>query len=336
MNQHLLPTRTLSLLRLGLFCCGLLPLGLLAALTVRSTAHMLVLAVAIGLLFVISIWCSRYMAGRLATTASENGILEAQAGGAGQTSLDEQMVQMEKMANMGRLAADITHELNNPLQLILSQASWIEELLGDEEPGQVKNLDEYRKTTAGIKQQVARATRITGRVLGYSRQTDDEETSVQINALVEETWSFLEKKARSSNISHSLQLDQSLPPTLTRGHQLQQVLLNLMDNALDAMSAVGQDGAIRIRTSHADGTILIEVDDTGPGIPEAVLERIWQPFFTTKERGKGTGLGLAISRQTVRSLGGELRAHNKAGETGAVFTVKIPINQGATTSTMQG
>ena len=311
---------------MGLFLCGLLPLVLLAAFTVRTAGQTAVLAIVLALLAVVSICFRHFMAGPSGTCSPDN--------------LDEQMAENEKMASMGRLAADITHELNNPLQLILSQASWIEELLGDEEPGQVKNLDEYRKAASGIKLQVARATRITGRVLGYSRQSDDAERSVQINALVEETWSFLEKKARDHNVSPVFQLDRNLPPILTKEHQVQQVLLNLMTNALDAVMEAAdpnkQNGEISIHTSQADGKISIEISDNGPGIPEAVLKRIWQPFFTTKERGKGTGLGLAISRQTVLSLCGELTARNKTGATGAVFTVKIPINQQATASTMQG
>ncbi len=321
MKKQLPCTHTL---KIGLFLCGLLPLGLLAVATVRTTGQLVILVFAIVLVCVFSFWFSRFIAARYAGAAG--ACLES-------GNLDAQMTHMEKMANMGRLAADMTHELNNPLQLILSQASWIEELLGDEEPSLVKNRDEYLKAVAGIRQQVARATRITGRVLGYTRQENEEQTALQINTLVEETWSFLEKKARNHNIGHVLELDQNLPSILTRGHQLQQVLLNLMDNALDA---VGQDGEVSIRTSLDGSHICIEVSDNGPGIPAEVLKRIWLPFFTTKERGKGTGLGLAISQESIRSLGGKLTAHNKAGATGAVFTVKIPIHPEATTSTVRG
>lgn len=304
---------------IGLLVCGLTPLALLAAFSVRTAGQLAVLIFAILLVCVGSFFCSRALARSCSSASSAN------------TNLDAHTAHLGKMADMGQLAAEITHELNNPLQLILSQAAWIEELLGDEEQSQVKNLDEYQKSVAGIKQQVARATRITSRVLGYARQDDEEAASVHINPLVEETWAFLEKKARDHNISHAFQLGQNLPPVLTSGHQVQQVLLNLMGNALDA---AGEHGEISVRTSLAGNHICIEVSDNGPGMPDAVLKQIWQPFFTTKEQGKGTGLGLAISRQIVSSLGGELTAHNKTGETGAVFTVKIPINQGATTSTM--
>lgn len=309
------------MLWISLFSCSLLPLGLLAAVTVRTAEQLMVLACTVGLASVFSIWFSHFILERYAMGCQESN------------SLNAQMVSSEKMANLGRLAADITHELNNPLQLILSQAAWTEELLGDEEPGQVKNLDEYQKSAAGIKQQVARATRITGRVLDYTRQGEEENASVQINALLEETWSFLEKKARDNNIGHVFIFDPTLPSILSKEYQLQQVLLNLMDNAIDAL---GQGGEIRISTTLVGNRIRIEISDNGPGVPAEVLERIWQPFFTTKDRGKGTGLGLAISQQIVQALGAELSVHNKTGETGAVFTVKIPINPGATISTKQG
>jgi two-component system NtrC family sensor kinase len=110
---------------------------------------------------------------------------------------------------------------------------------------------------------------------------------------------------------------------MTEGHRLQQILLNLIDNALDA---VGHDGKVTITTSHAANQIAIKVADNGPGIPPEVMKKIWDPFFTTKEQGKGTGLGLAISQNIIRTLGGSIEAHSKEGE-GTVFTVKVPINK---------
>ena len=110
---------------------------------------------------------------------------------------------------------------------------------------------------------------------------------------------------------------------MAEGHRLQQILLNLIDNALDA---VGHDGKVTITTSNTPTDIVIEVADNGPGIPPEVMKKIWDPFFTTKEQGKGTGLGLSISQNIIRTLGGSIELQSKEGE-GTVFTVKVPITQ---------
>ncbi len=232
------------------------------------------------------------------------------------------MVQMEKMATVGRLAAGIAHEINNPLQMITNQAGWIGELLPEEEPAKVKNLDEYKKAVEQIKHHVRRAGTITHRLLGFSRKISAEKQNVQINDLIEETVSFVEKEASYNNVEIIRNYADNLPATMTDGPQLQQVFLNLINNAIDE---IGHGGSIEIHTA-LEGTskLIVEIADSGHGIKPENLKRIFDPFFTTKDPGKGTGLGLYISYDIVQKLGGTINVENRKSG-GAVFTIVLPI-----------
>jgi two-component system NtrC family sensor kinase len=237
--------------------------------------------------------------------------------------LGHQMVQMEKMATVGRLAAGIAHEINNPLQMITSQAGWIGELLPEEDPDKVKNFDEYQKSVAQIQQHVRRAGTITHRLLGFSRKISAEKENVQLNHLIEEAISFVEKEAEYNNIVITRKFDEDLPGTTTDGPQLQQVFLNLINNAIDE---IGKDGVLQISTFVDDDkkNLVAEFADNGHGIRPENLKRIFDPFFTTKDPGKGTGLGLYISYDIVKKLGGTISVANKDSG-GAVFTIVLPI-----------
>ncbi len=240
------------------------------------------------------------------------------------TALGLQFSQVEKMATVGRLAAGIAHEINNPLQMITNQAGWIGELLSDEEPAQVKNLDEYRHAVGQIKHHVQRAGTITHRLLGFSRKMTVQQENVQVNDLVLETASFIEREASYHNIRIDTRLAADLPLTMTDGPQLQQVLLNLLNNGIDA---VGKDGSVTIATRlEPPDKIVMECADTGPGIPQEHLQHLFDPFFTTKDPGKGTGLGLYISYDIIKKLGGSIAAANQRGG-GAVFTIVLPVRR---------
>ena len=235
-----------------------------------------------------------------------------------------QFAQMEKMASVGRMAAGIAHEINNPLQMITNQAGWIGELLPDEDPTQLKNLAEYQKSVEQIKYHVRRAGTITHRLLGFSRKMATQQEAVQINDLIVEAASFVEHEAGYQNISIIKNLAADLPTTMTDGPQLQQVFLNLVNNAVDA---IGQGGTIEITTQvNPQGRLVIEFIDNGPGIPAENLKQIFDPFFTTKDPGKGTGLGLYISYDIIQKLGGTISvANRKSG--GAVFTIDLPVTK---------
>ena len=270
---------------------------------------LVIIVVTATLFLIIAVFLSRFIVAHVAKADRESA------------AMDQQMAHIEKMANIGRLAAGVAHEINNPLQMILAQAGWIEELLPEEDPATLKNLEEYQETIKKIKHHVERAATITHRLLGFARKISAEQEQVQVNDIVHETLSFLEKEAKHNNIAINLKLDPQLPTTMTEGHRLQQILLNLIDNALDA---VGNDGNVEIITSCTPQQLSVQVADNGPGIPPEVMKKIWDPFFTTKEQGKGTGLGLSISQNIIRTLGGTIEAENREGG-GTVFTVTLPI-----------
>ncbi len=232
-----------------------------------------------------------------------------------------QFAHMEKMATIGRLAAGIAHEINNPLQMISSQAGWMAELLPEEEQGQVKNLEEYQKSVDKIRHHVKRAGTITHRLLGFSKKMAAQQGQVQVNDLLQETISFLNKEAEQGNITIQQSFDQELPAILTDGPQLQQVFLNLLNNAIDA---AGDGGEVTIATSCDAGEIIVTFADNGTGIEKEHLKQLFDPFFTTKLPDKGTGLGLYISYDITRKLGGSISAANRK-EGGAIFTVRLPV-----------
>lgn len=237
-------------------------------------------------------------------------------------ALSLQFVQVEKMATVGRLAAGIAHEINNPLQMITNQAGWIGELLPDEDPTLIKNLGEYQKAVEQIKHHVRRAGTITHRLLGFSRKMSSQQEKVQINDLIEETVSFVEREAGYNNIAIVRNLAKNLPVTMIDGPQLQQVFLNLINNAIDA---VGQGGKIELSSKvRDDGKLVIEFADSGPGIKPENIKQIFDPFFTTKDPGKGTGLGLYISYDIIQKLGGSITVENRKSG-GAIFTIVLPV-----------
>lgn len=235
--------------------------------------------------------------------------------------LDDRVRQVEKMALVGRMAASVAHEINNPLQIIGDQAGWVEELL-EEESRELKNLPELRESAGRIRAQVKRASAITHRLLGFSRSSGTERVRTDINVLLEETVSFLENEARHHNITIRKHLASDLPLVCTDAGQLQQVFLNILNNGIDAM---GQEGVLTLSTEQEGERILIRFADSGPGLPAGVGERIFDPFFTTKQRGKGTGLGLSVSFSIMQRLGGGISAENGRGG-GAVFTVSLPLS----------
>jgi two-component system NtrC family sensor kinase len=236
---------------------------------------------------------------------------------------DEVMVHESKMAALGKMAAGVAHEINNPLAVIAEEAGWMKDLLKEEDVANSPNFQEYQETIKKIEYHVERVKKVTHRLLGFARRMEPTEEKVLVNDVLEECVGFLENEARYRNIVINRELAQNLPTIASDSSQLQQVFLNILNNAIDAM---GKDGTITLKTFHQPDThqVVIRISDTGPGIPKDVLAKIFDPFFTTKEVGKGTGLGLSISYSIIEKLGGIITVDSEVGQ-GTSFTISLPV-----------
>ena len=236
--------------------------------------------------------------------------------------MNEQIIQTGKLASVGELAAGIAHEINNPVAIMVEEAGWIEDLLTEENLDS-KNLDEMKRALSQIHTQGLRCKEITQKLLSFARKTDSRVNEVQLNDLIEEVVAISSQRAKYSNVTLKVDL-QDLPTIKVSQTEMQQVFLNLINNALDAMDKKG--GILEISSMLTDGDIIINVADNGPGIPEAILGRIFDPFFTTKPVGKGTGLGLSICYGIIQNYGGEITVRSTVGM-GTTFSVKIPLSR---------
>jgi two-component system NtrC family sensor kinase len=235
--------------------------------------------------------------------------------------LNAQLIQSDKMAALGKMAAGIAHETNNPLAVIGEKAGWMRDLLGDEQFRESENFQEYVRSIEKIEEHVERARKITHNMLGFARRMEPRLDDVDVNAIISQTIELLKNHARINNIRIRTDLQSDLPVIASDQSQLQQVLLNLINNAIDA---IGKDGAIDIQTLSFNDVLEIHVKDSGPGIPAEQQSRIFDPFFTTKIPSKGTGLGLSISYGIIRGMGGTITFSSGAGR-GTEFVVKLPV-----------
>jgi two-component system NtrC family sensor kinase len=236
---------------------------------------------------------------------------------------DEVMIHESKMAALGKMAAGVAHEINNPLAVIAEEAGWMKDLLKEEDVANSPNFQEYQETIKKIEYHVDRVKKVTHRLLGFARRMEPTEEKVLVNNVLEECVGFLENEARYRNIEINRELDQHLPTIASDASQLQQVFLNILNNAIDAM---GKDGTITLKTFHRPDThqVVVKISDTGPGISKDMLAKIFDPFFTTKEVGKGTGLGLSISYSIIEKLGGTVTVDSEVGQ-GTTFTISLPV-----------
>ena len=236
--------------------------------------------------------------------------------------MNEQIIETGKLASVGELAAGVAHEINNPVAIMVEEAGWIEDLLEEEDLRESENLSEFLRALNQIHIQGKRCKEITHKLLSFARKTDSRVHEIDLNELVEEVVGLSAQQARYNNVEIRVDLQEPLPPMRMSPTELQQVLLNLINNALYAMD--GRGGVIDVVTRRKEDHVLIEVSDTGPGIPEANLGRIFDPFFTTKPVGKGSGLGLSICYGIIKKMDGDIDVRSMVGE-GTTFTVQVPI-----------
>ena len=223
----------------------------------------------------------------------------------------EQLLQSEKMSAVGQLISGVAHELNNPLTAILGYAQLLEGAGLDHQ-----SADYVRK----LFKQAQRTHRVVQNLLSFARQRKPQKQEVDLRKVLEESLTLREYDLKVNNVSLERDIPDDLPSVVADPHQLEQVFLNIVNNALDAMVEASASGVLKVRVFKKDAYVCVEFDDSGPGIKDP--SRIFDPFYTTKSVGKGTGLGLSICYGIVKEHGGEIVARNRE-EGGATIEVRL-------------
>ncbi|MGI9104193.1 MAG: PAS domain S-box protein [Terriglobales bacterium] len=229
--------------------------------------------------------------------------------------LQAKLMHTEKMAAVGQLVSGVAHEVNNPLTAVLGFTDLL--LENPDVPAPAK--EDLRV----ILQEAQRTKQIVQNLLSFARQMPPQRDAVQLNIILRRTLALRSYDFSSHGVDVVERLDENISDIVGDPHQLQQVFLNILNNAYDAVRETGRPGRIEISTQSGGGFIAVMFRDNGPGI--AYPDRIFDPFFTTKEVGKGTGLGLSICYGIVREHGGEILCHNNPEGPGATFTVRLPV-----------
>ena len=224
----------------------------------------------------------------------------------------EQLLQSEKMSAVGQLIAGVAHELNNPLTAILGYAQLLEsEELNERQADYVNKLFK----------QAQRTHRVVQNLLSFARQRKPQKQNVDVRRVLEETLTLRDYDLRVNNVRIVRQLEDQIPAVTADPHQLEQVFLNIINNAVDAILEKGDGGTLKVRVYSEDGLVHAVFQDSGPGIKEP--GRIFDPFYTTKSVGKGTGLGLSICYGIIKEHGGDIAARNRQ-EGGAIIEITLP------------
>ncbi|HZV33068.1 MAG TPA: ATP-binding protein [Verrucomicrobiae bacterium] len=230
-------------------------------------------------------------------------------------STQHQLIQSEKLSGIGEFVAGVAHELNNPLTSVMGFSELLQQ--SDLPEQQRRYLDVIFKSAK-------RCQKIVQSLLSFARRHAPERKVVCVNEIVESAIEILQYQMRTSNIEVVTQLDPHLPATELDPHQMQQVFLNIINNARQAMEGRPVAGRLRVSSEAVENYVRIIFQDNGPGIPPENLKRIFNPFFTTKEVGKGTGLGLSLCYGIISEHGGTITPYSTYGE-GATFVVELPI-----------
>ncbi len=230
------------------------------------------------------------------------------------------LLRSAKLASLGEMATGLAHEINNPLAIISAeQTNLSDELRGLELPEDARET--LAESVARCKRQVTRCGEITAKMLQFGRKTETVLQPTQVEPVLREIVLLLERRARANGAQLRLSVEPGIPPALLDANELEQVLANLVNNAMDA---TGRGGLITVSARREGKEALLEVADNGAGIAPDDLDRIFQPFFTTKPVGKGTGLGLAVVYGVVQGWGGSIQAESVPGA-GTKFSIRIPL-----------
>ncbi len=256
----------------------------------------------------------------LATTTDISESIEKEA----------QLIQASKMTTLGTMAAGMAHEINQPLNVIQICADFFLKMIKKGNPVKEEDL---RSMAYDISSNVQRATEIIKHMRDFSRQSDVVKTKVNINDPIKDVFKVLGHQLKVHQIELKLDLDQELPLILADHNRLEQVFINLVTNAVDAMDKKGKElgkqeweRLLEIKSFYEDNQIKVTVADTGTGIPDEIKDKIFEPFFTTKEVGKGTGLGISISYGIVKDYNGSIEMKSEVGK-GTTFALSFPVSE---------
>lgn len=285
-----------------------------------STELLLVLCGGIALIFVVSNMLMQQLVNRL------------QASDERRVAVFAQMEHNQKLSSIGRLAAGVAHEVNNPLAVIYEKAGLAQDLLN---MGKVCGDDKDRQRLSAllesIESTVERARGITHRLLGFARRMEANRQALHIEEVITETLGFLEREAKNRGVKFETELPANLPEIVSDRGQLQQVFLNIVGNALDALAGSeggsqkpqGEERFVKISCQGQGRYMLVSVEDNGKGMSPDVLRHIFEPFYSTK-KDKGTGLGMFITYGIVRKLGGEIHVQSEEGR-GSIVRITLPL-----------
>jgi two-component system NtrC family sensor kinase len=227
--------------------------------------------------------------------------------------IQQALLQSEKLAAMGRLTSQIAHELNNPIYGIMNTL----ELLKTEIPPESKR----RRILELSLSETQRLSEMLRNMLSFSKPEEEKRRPIRINELVEGILLVMEKQMRESNIKVETSFDDEIPEVMASTNQMRQVMLNMIKNAKEAMP---KGGTLTVRTSREDNRVMIHIQDTGMGIPEEIRNKIFEAFFTTKQKVKGVGLGLSVCYGIIKDHSGEIKVESEEGK-GTTFTISLPI-----------
>jgi two-component system NtrC family sensor kinase len=244
---------------------------------------------------------------------------------AAKETLDVQLLQASKLATVGEMATGLAHEINNPLAIIHAEQTNVADLLSELDPADPR-IAEMRDSVAQTKKQVERCKTITHRMLQFGRQAPGSVTTIDPRKELAEIVRLMATQARVSNADLCLDVGNALPAIHIDPTEFQQVITNLVTNAVQALG--GRRGGVVVSGWTEDGALALAVEDTGPGIPAEKLEKVFEPFYTTKAVGQGTGLGLSVCYGIVTKWRGRIRADSGPGR-GATFLLRFPAAEAA-------
>jgi two-component system NtrC family sensor kinase len=242
----------------------------------------------------------------------------------------QKLLQSDRLASLGQLSATVAHEINNPISGVLNLAMLLNRILKDDGIPK-ERIEEFRKYLNQIINETARVGRIVSDLLAFSRRSKPQSTNVDLNSVIKNTLVILSHRLELGNVSLELSLADDLPKIECDSSQMQQVIINLVMNGAEACQNKGR-GTVKISTRHENDSVVIEISDTGDGIPEELMSKIFDPFFTTKEEGKGVGLGLSVVYGIVDAHGGDIEVSSKVGQ-GTTFKITLPIKKSAASQT---